>query len=418
MSAPVLNVIVNFSSGASFGQAMIIGSGIIGVNVLADAATVTADISDTVQAVNITRGRSANADQFQAGTCSVRIADTQGAWNPANTASVYYPNVIPNRKIIITAQDTNSTLVYPLFAGYIVSYDYVQANLVGEVSYTTLNCVDAFRVLNMANITTVASAPAGQLSGARTNAILNQVGWPASMRDVDTGQQTLLVDPGTNRTALAALQTVEISEYGASYISATGDFTFQDRALTSSSIGSTPTVFADDGTGIEYSSAKWVLNDNLVYNDASITATGLATQTASDASSIATYFTHSYKQTNLLMDSTAAAKNYALAYVASRKDTSIRCDSITLKDLNTPSYTAGVAAALGLDYFDTITVKSTQPAATGTSTLNKTLQIFGVSHAITVSNWTTRFTCLEPIIDSFIISNANYGQIGINVLSY
>lgn len=418
MSAPVLNVIVNFSSGASFGQAMIIGSGIIGVNILADAATVTADISDTVQAVNITRGRSANADQFQAGTCSVRVADTQGAWNPANTASVYYPNVIPNRKIIITATDSNTNIVYPLFAGYIVSYDYVQANLVGEVSYTTLNCVDAFRVLNMANITTVASAPAGQLSGARTNAILNQVGWPASMRDVDTGQQTLLVDPGTNRTALAALQTVEISEYGASYISASGDFTFQDRNLTSSSIGSTPTVFADDGTGIEYSSAKWVLNDNLVYNDASITATGLATQTASDATSIATYFTHSYKQSDLLMDSTTAAKNYALAYVASRKDTSVRCDSITLKDLNTPSYTAGVAAALGLDYFDTITVKSTQPAATGTSTLNKTLQIFGVSHAITVSNWTTRFTCLEPIIDAFLISNADYGQIGINVLSY
>jgi D-serine deaminase-like pyridoxal phosphate-dependent protein len=238
------------------------------------------------------------------------------------------------------------------------------------------------------------------------------------MRDVDTGQQTLLVDPGTNRTSLAALQTVEISEYGAFYIDAAGNAVFQDRALTSSSIGSTPTVFADDGTGIEYSSAKWVLNDNLVYNDASITATGLATQTASDATSIATYFTHSYKQTDLLMDSTQAAKNYALAYVASRKDTSIRCDSITLKDLNTPAYTAGVAAALGLDYFDTITVKSTQPAATGTSTLNKTLQIFGVSHAITVQNWTTRFTCLEPIIDAFLISNAEYGQIGINVLSY
>lgn len=397
---------------------MIIGSGIIGVNILADAATVTADISDTVQAVNIIRGRSANADQFQAGTCSVRVADTQGAWNPANTASVYYPNVIPNRKLIITATDTNTNLVYPLFAGYIVSYDYVQANLVGEVSYTTLNCVDAFRVLNMANITTVASAPAGQLSGARCTAILNQVGWPASMRDLDAGQQTLLADPGTNRTALAALQTVEISEYGAFYMDASGNAVFQDRALTSSSIGSTPTVFADDGTAIDYASAKWVLNDNLVYNDASITATGLATQTASDATSIATYFTHSYKQTDLLMDSTTAAKNYALAYVASRKDTSIRCDSITLKDLNTPSYTTGVAAALGLDYFDTITVKSTQPAATGTSTLNKTLQIFGVSHSITVSNWTTRFTCLEPIIDSFIISNASYGQIGINVLSY
>ena len=418
MSAPSLNVIVNFSSGASFGQAMIIDSGIIGVNILADAATVTADVSSTVQAVNITRGRSANADQFQAGTCSVRIADTGGNWNPANTASIYYPNVIPNRKIIITATDTNTNIVYPLFAGYVVSYDYVQANLVGEVSYTTLNCVDAFRLLNMGSVTTVASAPAGQLSGARVSAILNQIGWPASMRDIDTGQQTLLADPGTTRTALQALQTVEISEYGAFYIDAAGNATFQDRALTSSSIGSTPVVFADDGTGLEYSSAKWVLNDALIYNDASITATGLATQTASDATSIATYFTHSYKQTDLLMDSTEAAKNYALAYVASRKDTSIRCDSITLKDLNTPSYTAGVAAALSLDYFDTITVKSTQPAATGTSTLNKTLQVFGVSHAITVSTWTTRLTTLEPIIDSFIIGNVNYGILDTNVLSY
>jgi hypothetical protein len=161
-----------------------------------------------------------------------------------------------------------------------------------------------------------------------------------------------------------------------------------------------------------------VLNDALIYNDASITATGLATQKASDAASIATYFTHSYKQTDLLMDSTTAAKDYALAYVASRKDTSIRCDAVTLKDLNSDGYTAGVAAALGLDYFDTITVKSTQPAATGTSTLNKTMQIFGVSHAITVSTWRTTWTTLEPIIDAFILDNAIYGILDSSVLSY
>jgi hypothetical protein len=177
-------------------------------------------------------------------------------------------------------------------------------------------------------------------------------------------------------------------------------------------------VFADDGSGLEYGSAKWILNDALIYNDASITATGLATQTASDAASIATYFTHSYKQVDLLMDSTTAAKDYALAYVASRKDTSIRCDAITLKDLNSTGYDVGVAAALDLDYFDTITVKSTQPAATGTSTLNKTLQIFGVSHAITVDTWRTTFTTLEPIIDALILDNALYGILDSSVLSY
>jgi hypothetical protein len=418
MAKPTLKVLVNFSSGASFGSTLLLGSGQLDINVLGDSATVIADVTSTVQAVNINRGRNANTDQFQAGTCSVRIADVDGNFNPANTASIYYPNVIPNRKVIVSATDTTSGLSYNLFSGYIVSYDYVQANLVGEVSYTTLNCVDGFRVLNMANVSTVAGAPAGQLSGARVNALLDAVGWPNSMRDVDAGQQTLLADPGTTRQALAALQTVELSEYGAFYMDTAGNATFQDRALTSSSVTGTPVVFADDGSGLEYSSAKWVLNDALIYNDASITATGLATQTTSDAASIATYFTHSYKQTDLLMDSTTAAKNYALAYVASRKDTSIRCDAVTLKDLNSTNYNAGVAAALDLDYFDTITVKSTQPAATGTSTLNKTLQVFGISHAITVDTWRTTFTTLEPIIDSFILNSALYGILDTSVLSY
>lgn len=418
MAAPTLKVLVNFSSGASFGNALILGTGQLDVNILADSATLIADVTSTVQAVNINRGRNANADQFQAGTCSVRIADTDGNFNPANTASIYYPNVIPNRKVIISATDTTSGLSYYLFSGYIVSYDYVQANLVGEVSYTTLNCVDGFRVLNMANVSTVAGAPAGQLSGARCNALLDAVGWPNSMRDIDAGQQTLLADPGTTRQALAALQTVELSEYGAVYMDTAGNFTMQDRALTSSSVAGTPVVFADDFTGIEYSSAKWILNDALIYNDASITATGLATQTATDAASIATYFTHSYKQSDLLMDSTTAAKDYALAFVASRKDTTIRVDSVTLKDLNSDGYTAGVAAALSLDFFDPITVKSTQPATVGTSTLNKTQQVFGVSHAITVSSWRTTFFTQEPILDSFILDSALYGILDTSVLSY
>ena len=417
MSAPTLTVLVNFSSGASFAQNLILDTGQLDINLLGDSATLVANVSNTVQAVNIIRGRSANADQFQAGTCTVRIADTDGNFNPANTNSIYYPYVIPNRKIIISAVDNNTNISYSLFSGYIVSYDYVQANLVGEVSFTNLQCVDGFRILNMANVSTVPSAPAGQLSGARCNALLDAVGWPLNMRDVDLGEQTLLADPGTTRQALAALQTVEISEYGAFYMDTSGNATLQDRNLTSSSVAGTPVIFADDGSAIGYSSAKWILNDDLIYNDASITATGLATQTASDATSQATYFTHSYKQTNLLMDSTTAAKNYALAYVASRKDTSIRCDSITLKDLNSTGYAAGVAAALSLDYFDPITVKSTQPAAVGTSTLNKTLQVFGVSHAITVSTWTTRFTTLEPVIDSFILDTL-YGILDTSVLSY
>ena len=418
MAAPTINCIINFSSGASFGQAMIIGSGVLGVNVLADSATITADVSNQVQAVSIQRGRNANADQFQAGTASVRIADINGDFNPENLSSPYAGLLAPLRKITITATDNNTNLVYPLFAGYITGYNYTQAQVVGEVSYTVLQASDGFRLLNMGTVSTVTGGTAGQLSGARVTSILNQIAWPTSMRDIDTGQTSMAVDPGTSRTALNALQTVETSEYGALYMDASGNVVFQDRALTSSSIGSASTSFADDGTGIQYQNVRWVLDDSLVYNKASITATGLATQVALNQTSIDKYFLHSYSKIDLLMQTTGEALNYALAYVASRQETAVRCDAVTLLDLNTVGYDAGIVAALELDYFDTITVKSTQPAASGTSTLNKTLQIFGVAYNITPTRWSTTFVTLEPILDSFLIGNANYGQLGINVLSY
>jgi hypothetical protein len=97
--------------------------------------------------------------------------------------------------------------------------------------------------------------------------------------------------------------------------------------------------------------------------------------------------------------------------LASRQETSIRCDAIVL-DLYTPNYDTGVVAALDLDFFDPITVLTTQP---GGSTIEKTLQIFGVKMNITPNSWKTTFTTLEPVIDGFILG---YSELGFGVLSY
>ena len=283
-----------------------------------------------------------------------------------------------------------------------------------DVVYTTITAVDAFRLLQNAQITTVSGTSAGQLSGARINKLLDQVSWPSSMRDVDAGLTTMQADPGTQRTALAACQTVSTSEYGAFYVDATGSFVFQDRALTSSSIGGTPTAFTDTGGEIRYFDAQWVLNDVLVYNQANITRSGGTTQQTSNAASIAKYFLHSYTQTDLLMQTDAVALQYGQAYVASRAETTVRCDALTL-DLYTENYDAGIVAALDLDFFDPITVTTTQP---GSSSLVKTLQIFGVAMTIKPNKWQVKFTTLEPIIDAFILNSTQYGVLGTNTLSY
>ncbi len=55
-------------------------------------------------------------------------------------------------------------------------------------------------------------------------------------------------DPGSLRTSLGAMQTVANSEYGALYVSADGEFVYQDRGVTAGSIGGTVTTFNDNGT--------------------------------------------------------------------------------------------------------------------------------------------------------------------------
>ena len=415
MAVPSVKAIINFSTGASFAQAMVLDSGILDTNILADSTTVIVDVSNQVDTITTQRGRNASADQFQSGNLSMRIVDQNGDFNPQNTASPYYGLLSPMRKVQISA--TYLGVTYPLFSGFITGYNTTTPKYVGDVVYTTITAVDAMRLLTNALVTTVTGAVAGEDTGTRIGRVLDTIGWPTSMRSIATGQTTVQADPGTARSALAACQTLEITEYGAFYIDPTGIVTFKNRSYCTSSPNSTPVYFNDNGTNISYFNAFWVLNDAQVVNQASITATGLAAQTATNAASIAKYFVHSYTQTDLLMQDTATALNYAQAYVASRAETTIRCDAITL-DLYTNNYTTGTVAALDLDYFDPISVTTTQPAVVGTSSITKNLQVFGVQHQITPNSWKTTFTTLEPIIDGFLIGSALYGVLGTNTLSY
>ena len=412
MSIPVVNAVINFSTGPSFAQALILDEGILGTNILSDSAAVIVDVSDLINSITTQRGRNALADQFQPGTMSLRILDQNGAFNPQNTSSPYYTYLTPMKKVQITA--TYSGVTYPVFSGFITSYVTTYPKETDGVAYTTIQAVDAFQLANNAQISTVTGATAGDLSGTRINQILDQISWPATMRDIDAGLTTMQADPATFRTSLAAMQTVTDSEYGAFYVDASGSFVFQDRSVTAGSIGGTPTTFADNGTGILYAEVNWILNDVLIYNKATITRTGGTPQVATNQASIDKYFLQSYYLDGLLMQTDAVALDYAQAYVASRAETSIRCDSVLL-DLYTDNYNTGIIAALSLDFFDPIKVITTQP---GGSTIEKTLQIFGTRTVITPNSWKVQFTTLEPVIDAFILDNTIYGTLDYNVLSY
>lgn len=412
MTVPVLNAIINFSTGPAFAQAMILDSGILGTNVLADSAAVIVDVSNVVDSVTTMRGRNLQADVFQTGTLTLRIVDQNGDFNPQNPNSPYYGLLTPMRKVAITG--TYGGVEYPIFSGFITSYTTTTPKMATDVVYTTITAVDGFRLFQNSQITNVTLAAAGDLPGERVNAILDEIAWPPSQREISYGSTVFQADPGTLRTALAALQTASISEYGAIYMDTRGSVTLRDRAYCIDSQTIPAIVFNDDGSEITYFNAVWRLDDTQVYNSASITKIGGTAQIAYDQGSIDEYFVHSYNQQNLVMDTDQAALDYARAYVASRKDTRTRCDAIEL-DLYTENYNDGIIAALDLDFFDPVDVTTNQP---GNSILSQRLQVFGVAHRISPNSWKTTFTTQEPIIDGFILNSSLYGVLDTSVLAY
>ena len=50
MTIPVINAFINFSTGPSFSQALILDQGILDTNILSDSVAVIVDVSDQVNA--------------------------------------------------------------------------------------------------------------------------------------------------------------------------------------------------------------------------------------------------------------------------------------------------------------------------------------------------------------------------------
>jgi len=385
--------------------------GRLNYNYLSSGSSNIVDVSSQVLKIQIAGGYNLLQDQFEPNTGYVRIYDPQGNWNPQNTASPYYGYLQVNKKIRVAAIYNGTT--YNQFSGYINAYNYSFPTDM-SFGYVDLQVCDAFRLFNLANIATVAGTSAGQTTGARINALLDSVNFPTALRQIDTGDYTCQVDPGTVRTLLAACKNVEAVEQGAFYADADGNIVFKSRTNVIKTGGSAPiTYFSNDGTAITYSGVKFAHDDKLIVNQATVTPVGGTAQTYTDAASIAQYFPHSVNLTNLVAATNAAALDIARVYVQTRKDTTIRIDALS-QDLTTPNYASGILAALTLDYFSTVNIKNVQSNG---STITKTLQIMGSNYTITPNSYDITFTTSESIVDGFVLNSVTEGILDTSILN-
>ena len=414
MSLPAtISVSFDFSQGATFGFPFTIGdsiNGVIGVSQFAatEVPDPVVDLSSTTRSIKIQRGRNIMRDTYETGTCTVRVIDQNGDFNPQNTSSPYFGYLTPLRKVRVAA--TTATTQHFLFSGYVDSYKY-SFPTGQELGYVDIVCSDAFRLFQMANIASVTGATAGQTTGTRITKILDQVSFPTSMRITDTGSTTVQVDPGTARTSLQALKAAEFAEQGAFFIRTDGTAEFKDRNDVVGSLAATPIEF-NQTTGIPYSDLRYAFDDKLIINQASMTRIGGSAQVVANVDSSAKYFPHGTTLTEMIPETDAQVLDIAKIYVATRAETSIRIDAMTVDLLDTAVPTDTM---IGLDYFDNLQITNVQENG---STIVKTLQVQGLAWDITPNSMKCTVTTLEPIVEGFIIGSSTSGIMGISIMGY
>jgi hypothetical protein len=412
MTLPCTPVVqIRLGTGASFGDPFILGdplNGILGTNILAPSNVLEVDVSNLVTQISLRHGRDRMFEEYLPSEAVIQFQDFTGDWNPANTSSPYYPEIKPMRQVQVYT--TYQATTYPLYAGYIWSWDYEWADASVDYALVTIRAVDAFRLLALANITNVTGAANKDLPGERINLILDEIDWPASVRNIDNGDTELEGDPGDERSVLEAIQTIENSDLGAFFIDHTGKPTYYSRATLSTKAAGTAYEFDDNGTNIQYQNIDISYDETELANEVTLTRLGGSAQTASDAASITEYFLRSYSRSGLMMETNTLALQRATQILNYRKQIRVRIDSLTL---DVSSDTNRVEPALALEIGDPIIVTKTM--ANGSDiTLRLTIQ--GHSHDITPDRWITTFSTAYPLSTAFILGSTEFGILGTNTL--
>lgn len=374
------------------------------------------EITQWVSQIAIRRGRTRLINDFEAGTAIVTLFDD-------GTVPSIPADYIQTGKIKITVDSFSNT--YPLFYGFINKVDSLFNQSTDEISRLTLNCTDAFRLINNAVITTVAGASA-QLSGTRVNKILDQIGFPAALRDIDAGQTTCQADPGSQRSALEAIRTVEKTEAGAFYIDSEGKATFLDRSalynkLYVASSAVLPQTFIPEpvnpsmiGRPIQYVNATVRADDDIIYNDITVTRTGGTAQNKKDTASIATYFQRSASRSGVLMQTDAEAADLAGGMLATLKDGDTRIDEVLVDITDVNNNKSDWLFPINI--LDVVNARKTLPD--GTNLLTSQVFVQGIYWNLSPQRSTVTYYLAEPLLKALILDDWIYGRLDYNSLGY
>jgi len=323
------------------------------------------------------RGRHSVDGRFATGIGSVTLDNRDGRFNPENTAGAYTPNVqigTPFRATITVGSTT-----YPIFYGSARAWPPAYPKT--QDSYVTVPLVDGFYNLNLEDL--AGEAYSEQSTTARIGAVLDDVSWPAALRDLDTGlanvQAKVFASPNTGGdwSALAHLLDVAEAEAGVLFMSRDGKVTFRNRVSNSGATASVNFVDADmSGLALSY-------DDDHLFNDIRVSREDGVQVSIVNVTSVAAHGRRVLTRDVMPMSNDAETLNNAEWLAEIFGDQRLRINELTLKMFTGVSHLEDM---LGLELRDYINVTHVPTAG---DTIDQDCAVEAIRHEWVPGAWTT-----------------------------
>jgi hypothetical protein len=423
VALPTLALEVGFTAGAGTSNYLHlddVARGILDTNTLAPDDLFT-DVTAYLHNVTTQRTSSRLAGpvlRYEAGKLTATLDNTDRRFDPTNLAGPYVSGgrsqVQPMRVVRLRA--TWAGITYDVWRGFADAW--LPAYLKGDrYAGIGLTATDGFKVLGNNDRAPASAAGAGEDTGARVTRILNSASWPVADRVIVAGDTTVQATT-LEGDALAELMVVTETEIGEFYMDHAGRAFFRNRNGVNEDTRSNTSqaTFGDAGAELRYFEIEPSTDPDQLVNRARITRVGGVEQTAEDTASITEFLIAAHKSSSLLMQTDAAALDYAGYLVATSKEPEYRFESLVINPLRDPANL--FPQVLGRQFGDRITVRRRPP---GGGTIEQDVLIRGITHAIDGHNgtWLTTWQLQSASKTAFLVlDHATLGKLDANALSY
>jgi len=391
-----------------------------------DSSITFTDVSAYVRGINIRRGRSNEMGQFVAGSCELLLSNADNRFNPTQT-TFYYDSanartkIQPLKPVRVRAVHDSST--YDLYYGFLdqipVSYP-----ALGADSVVTFRSIDAFKIfqsqtiqsvgwkIGQAGFSEIGSSTrlgyddATELTSVRLTRLLNSIGFPSSLRTINTGTMNIQQQALTTNL-LAAMRECEVAENAQFFMGPDGKATFRNRdyKLSNTKAINVQATFDNSGSNLPYTDVVTSFDTNEVINVYEWTRTGGSAQYVADADSVNRYTAKTSTQTT----KNTSDGNVKSIIDQKLSETALPIERIDTLTINPREDTSLWAKVLGLGFGDRVKVNVTNPNG---STFTDEVWIESINHDIRSGSQTWNYSLtLSPAGSSgWVMGQAKIGE--------